>query len=314
MLHKRSTSVATSLVIMLAFTATTASSASARSIIDYWPRETVYVTGPGGSYVAEWMGASQGWTTIGGPVEDIVGGSAGLFAIDPTSMDILEYNGTPGSWTDIGGPGNEFVQSNGHLYGLGPGGKYVAEWNGTPHSWTIIGGAAGNIYGGGDGLIATSPGESYSGHVFYYNGTPNSWTEIGDVGQTFAVGPNAIYRLNDDLDSISQWQGGTTWTSIGTPSGQPVSIATVGDEGLIVQDGLGNPEDLKYNGTPGSWTEIGSFNLGSPGADVESLTSIYGIEYDNDAETTVGVYVYSGSGTNWTFLGAPYSPVLAAED
>jgi hypothetical protein len=51
-----------------------------------------------------------------------------------------------------------------------------------------------------------------------------------------------------------------------------------------------------------------------PGADAESLTSVYGISYDNSSETTVGVYLYSGSGTNWTFIGAPWSPVLAAED
>lgn len=314
MLHHRATSVATVLVVMLAFTETTASSASARSIIDYWPLETVYALGPNGSYVAEWMGSSAGWTTIGGPAEDLSGGSAGLFAIDPTTGDILEYDGTPGSWTEIGGPGSEFVQSDGNLYGLGVGGGYVAEWNGTPNSWTIIGGAAGNIYGGGDGLLATSPGTGYTGDVWRYDGTPGSWTDIGATGQSFAVGPSAVYRVNGDEESISQWDGGTTWTSIGTPSGEPVSVDTVGDEGLIIQDGY-NDDNLLYNGTPGSWTEIGSpFGLGSPSADAESLTSVYGIEYDDSTETTVGVYLYSGNGTNWTLIGAPTSPVLAAEN
>jgi hypothetical protein len=306
--------VATAFVTVLAFTATTASSASARSIIDYWPRETVYALGPSGSYVAEWMGLSSGWTTIGGPAANLSGGSAGLFAIDPTTGDISQYNGTPGSWTEIGGPGWEFVQSDGHLYGLGVGGTYVAEWNGTPNSWTIIGGAARNIYGGGAGLIATSPGTGYTGNVWHYNGTPGSWTDIGATGQSFAVGPSAIYRLNWDEESMSQWAGGTTWTSIGTPSGEPVSINTVGDGGLIIQDGF-NDDNLKYNGTPGSWTKIGSvFGLGSPSADAESLTSVYGIKYDNSSETTVDVYLYSGSGTNWTLIGGASSPVLAAED
>ncbi|HTJ68363.1 MAG TPA: hypothetical protein VL551_12595 [Actinospica sp.] len=313
MLHRRTLSAATAFVTAVAFTATTATSASARSIIDYWPRETVYVLGPGGSYVAEWMGASTGWTTIGGPAENMYAGSAGLFVTDPTTGDIEEYNGTPGSWTVIGGPGSEFVQSDGHLYGLGPGQKYVAEWNGTPGGgWTIIGGPAGNIYGGAYGLIATSPGEGDDGSVFYYNGTPGSWTDIGAVGYDFAVGTTAIYRLNEDGDSVSQWTGGTTWTSVGTPSGQPVAIDAAGDEGLVVQVGI-NDVDLRYNGTPGSWTQIGE-GYDSPGAEAESLTSLYGIEYDNASETTVGVYVYSGSGANWTFIGAPYSPGIAAED
>jgi hypothetical protein len=305
--------VATAFVTMLAFTATTASSASARSIIDYWPRETVYALGPGGSYVAEWMRLSSGWTTIGGPAENLSGGSAGLFAIDPTTGDISQYNGTPGSWTEIGGPGWKFVQSDGHLYGLGVGGKYVAEWNGTPNSWTVIGGAAGNIYGGGDGLIATSPGTGYTGNVWYYNGTPGSWTDIGSSGDDFAVGTNAIYRESYDYLSISQWSGGTTWTPIGPANAEGLSIDAAGPEGLFVTDVSNNDEELRYNGTPGSWTEVGNFSVGAY-ADAESLTSVYGMKYENGSGTTVDVYVYSGSGTNWTLIGGASAPVLAAED
>jgi hypothetical protein len=305
--------VATALVTMVAFTASTATSASARSIIDYWPSETVYALGPGGNYVTEWMGLSSGWTTIGGPAENLYAGSAGLFATDPTTGDISEYNGTPGSWTVIGGPGWKFVQSDGHLYGLGPGGKYVAEWNGTPNSWTIIGGAAGDIYGGGYGLIATSPGTGYTGHVWYYNGTPYSWTDIGDSGSDFAVGTNAVYRESYDYLSISQWTGGTTWTPIGPAHAQGLAIYTVGPEGLIVSDLSNNQEELKYNGTPGSWTDIGNFGVGA-GAEAESLTSVYGLESENSSETIFGVYLYSGSGTDWTFIGGPTSPIIAAED
>ena len=305
--------MATAFVTMLAFTATTASSASARSIIDYWPRETVYALGPGGSYVAEWMGLSSGWTTIGGPAANLSGGSAGLFAIDPTTGDISEYNGTPGSWTEIGGPGWKFVQSDGHLYGLGVGGKYVAEWNGTPNSWTVIGGAAGNIYGGGDGLIATSPGTGYTGNVWYYNGTPGSWTDIGSSGDDFAVGSNAIYRESYDYLSISQWSGGTTWTPIGPANAEGLSIDAAGPEGLFVTDVSNNDEELRYNGTPGNWTEVGNFSVGAY-ADAESLTSVYGMKYENGSGTTVDVYVYSGSGTNWTLIGGASAPVVAAED
>lgn len=314
LMQKKTASGAAALVVMVAFAGTTAGRASASSIIDYWPRETVYMAGPSGNYLAEWMGASAGWTTISGPVENIIGGSAGLFAIDPASGDILQYNGTPDSWTDIGGPGEVFVEGGGHLYGLGPGGAYVAEWNGTPHSWTIIGGSADYIYAGGAGLVATSPGRGYNGHVFLYNGTPDSWTDIGAIGQSFAVGPDAIYRWNLDWQSISQWQGGTTWTSIGTPAGQPVNIAAVGDEGLIIDEGS-NGDELKYNGTPGSFTEIGStVALGSPGVEVESLTTVYGVKYTDASETTFDVYAYSGSGTGWTEIGGPSSGVLAAEN
>lgn len=317
MLRNKATCVATTLVTVFAFTATTASSASARSIINYWPRETVYALGPGGAYVTEWMGLSEGWTNIGGPAEDLYAGSAGLFATDPTSGDIWEYNGTPGSWTDIGGPGWTFAQGNGHLYGLGPGGKYVAEWNGTPGSWTIIGGPASYIYAGGDGLIATSPDDSENSYVFHYNGTPGSWTQIGGDGLTLgpvlAVGTNAVYRVSSDGDTVSQWTSGTTWTSLGAPSGQPVTIDTAGDEGLIIDDGT-NGLTLKYNGTPGSWSQFGPIDIDSPGAIVESLTNVYGFAYVDTTLTNAQVYVYSPSDNSWTLIGGPVSRVIVAED
>lgn len=312
MRHKRTKYAATALVTVLAFTATTASSASARSIINYWPRDTVYALAPDGSYVAEWMGLSSGWTIIGGPASHIYGGTAGLFATDPTTGDISEYNGTPGSWTTIGGPGWEFVQSNGHLYGLGVGGGYVAEWNGTPNSWTIIGGAAGNIYGGGYGLIATSPGTGYNGNVWYYNGTPNSWTDIGSTGSDFAVGTNAVYRESYDYLTISQWTGGTTWTPISPTNAQGLTIQVAGPEGLFVTDISNNDEELRYNGTPGSWTQVGSFGVGA-NAGAESATSVYGTEIDHsNGYTIAGVYLWSG-GENWTQIGGPSAWPLAAE-
>jgi hypothetical protein len=310
-LYKRTASVAASLAAVLAFSSTTA---SARSIINYWPRETVYALAPDGSYVAEWMGLSSGWTIIGGAASHIYGGSAGLFAIDPTTGDISEYDGTPGSWTTIGGPGWEFVQSDGHLYGLGVGGGYVAEWNGTPNSWTIIGGAAGNIYGGGYGLIATSPGTGYTGNVWYYDGTPNSWTDIGSSGDDFAVGTDAVYRESYDYLSISQWTGGTTWTPIGPANAQGLSIDAAGPEGLFITDVSNNQEELRYDGTPGNWTEVGNFSVG---ADVgaESMTSVYGTEIDQSTgDTIAGVYLWSGSGENWTQIGGPAGWPLAAEN
>ncbi|HET9168357.1 MAG TPA: hypothetical protein VFN97_02940 [Actinospica sp.] len=302
--------MATSLVTVLAFTATTA---SARSIIDYWPRETVYALTPGGSSVVEWNGPGAGWTTIGGPVMRLYAGSAGLFATDPTTNGIMEYNGTPGSWTTIGGPGNDFVQSDGHLYGLGPYNEYVAEWNGTPGSWTIIGGPAEHIYGGGYGLIATSPTTGYNGHVFYYDGTPGSWTDIGDAGSDFAVGSTAVYRESYDYSTVAQWTGGTAWTPISPPSAQGIAIDAAGPGGLFISDVTDNQEELHYNGTPGSWTEVGNLSVGA-GAEAESLTSVYGTLIHSDDDLIADVYIWNGGGENWTRIGGPFSWPIAAEN
>jgi hypothetical protein len=270
-----------------------------------WLNQTVFALSPTDSYVAEWMGLSQGWTIIGGPAGRIYGGTAGLFAIDPTSGDISQYNGMPGSWTEIGGPGSEFVQGGGHLYGLGPNGDYVAEWNGTPNSWTIIGGPAHDIYAGGDGLVATGLG--YPADVYHYNGTPGSWSDIGEAGADFAVGPSAVYRENYAANDIAQWTGGTTWTSIG-PSGDDAELDTAGYDGLYIYDGS-KDQTLKYNGTPGSWTEIGDVNAPEP--DAQSMNSVYGFKLGSAGAS--GVYQYSGSGTNWTLIGGPADILLAAE-
>ncbi|MBR7833170.1 hypothetical protein KDL01_07835 [Actinospica durhamensis] len=275
-----------------------------------WTDQTVFALSPTDSYVAEWMGLSSGWTVIGGPASHVYAGSAGVFATDPTSGDIFEYSGTPGSWTEIGGPGQEFAEGGGHLYGLGPNGAYVAEWNGTPNSWSVIGGSAQNIYAGTDGVIATAQSTNSSGDVWHYNGTPGSWTDIGGHGWDFAVGNGVIYRADDDLDTVSAWTGGTTWTPILNTGNAEILNLVGGDQGVYVYDysTAGNLV-YAYSGTPNSWSLI---STNGPVPETESETSMYGVVYGPNGPASVDQY--SGSGSTWTVIGGPADPNLAAGD
>lgn len=307
MSYKRSAAVAAAFVTAIVFPALAASNASARVAIP-WTDQTVFAIGPTGNYVAEWMGLSQGWTVIGGPASEIYAGSAGVFATNPSTGDIFEYNGTPGSWTEIGGPGAQFAEGGGHLYGLGPNDAYVAEWNGTPNSWTVIGGAAQEIYAGTDGLIATAPSSNSTGDTWHYNGTPGSWTDIGAHGWDFAVGNGAIYRADDDLTTISEWTGGTTWTPILNTGGEILNLVG-GDQGVYVYNySVNGNQVFAYNGTPNNWSLI---STNGPLPETESQTSLYGVTEGPTGPASVDQY--SGTGTTWTVIGGPADPNLAAD-
>jgi hypothetical protein len=305
-LYRRTAAVTTALAITLTLTATTA---SARDInVPPWSEQTVYELGPTDNYVAEWMGLNQGWTTIGGPAASILNGSAGLFETDQTTGAIYEYNGTPNSWTRIGGPGTEFVEGGGHLYGLAPDKNYVAEWNGTPGSWTIIGGPASKIWAGTDGLIAQAPaGDTQD--VWYYNGTPGSWTKISGPAFEFAVGLNAIYRISTDSSTISQWTGGTTWTTIQT-TGQGDAEQLIAGATYVTYFDFSQWKPLEYEGTPGKWKTFGT--VYSPGLETTSSTMLFGYQPDDEI-MNIGVYMYTDA-TGWVQIGGPADPALAAGD
>ena len=310
MLHSKNAVLATALMTVAAFTATTGTSQAETARVRIpWTDQTVFALSPTDSYVAEWMGLSSGWTIIGGPATHIYAGSAGVFETD-SSGNIWMYNGTPYSWTEIGGPGAEFAEGGGHLYGLGPDRSYVAEWNGTPNSWTIVGGPAILIWAGTDGLIAMAP-YGTTEDVWRYNGTPNDWSDISTFGDDFAVGSNTIYKVSNDFTTVSQWNGGTSWTPILTGADDIQSLVG-GDNGVYIQDDTeaSGEEYFKYDGTPSAWTQIG--DLSSPIPDAESRTSLYGVTFDDSGPT--GVDLYSGSGTSWTVIGGPADPALAAGD
>ena len=325
MLYKRSAAVAAAFMAAVATPVLTAATASARVAIP-WTDQTVFAMGPTNSYVAEWMGLSQGWTVIGGPASEIFAGSAGVFATNPTSGDIFEYNGTPGSWTVVGGPGAQFAEGGGHLYGLAPDDSYVAEWNGPGEGWTVIGGPAQNIYAGAYGLVATAPS---SGDILHYNGTPDSWTNIGGPQgfatlNDIAVGSGAVYRINPanaaGVTVVDEWTGGTTWTPILTVGADDhLSSLVAGDDGVYLDEITDTTDEyLKYSGTPNSWSPISEIDYYGNGLYpmVESETSLYGVTLDpqtNDAAST-DVEIYSGSGSSWTVIGGPANPDLAAGD
>lgn len=318
MLYKRSIAVAAAFVFAVVFPSAAAASANASAIVRGgvpWTDQTVFALSPTYSYVAEWMGYSTGWIEIGGPATQLYAGSAGVFELD-SSGNIWMYNGTPFSWTEIGGPGSEFAEGGGHLYGLGPNDNYVAEWNGTPNSWTIIGGPASSIAAGADGLVATAP-YGTTEDAWHYNGTPNNWTDISGPAGEFAVGVNTIYRLDENDSTISQWNGGTTWTPIYTVAAGGIILEMfAGGAGVFIGD---EPNDAgpttyrKYNGTPNSWSVIGGGRGFVPSPIVESSTSLFGVTDDSNFRVA-SVDIYSGSGTSWTVIGGPAAPNLAAGD
>lgn len=309
MLHNRATVLATALATTVVFTAATGTSQAATRIYIPWTEQTVFALSPTDSYVAEWMGLSTGWIEISGPAGHIYAGSAGVFETD-ASGNIWEYDGTPFSWTQIGGPGEEFAEGGGHLYGLGPNGAYVAEWTDTPGDWTVIGGPAANIYAGTYGLIATAPSSNSSGDVWRYDSTTGGWTDIGGHGWDFAVGNGVIYRADDDLTSVSEWTGGTTWTPILT-TGTDILNLVGGDQGVYVYNySIAGNQVFEYNGTPNNWSLISSGT--GPLPEVESKTSLYGVV---DGPTgAASVDQYSGGGTDWTVIGGPADFNLAAGD
>jgi hypothetical protein len=313
MLYRRSVAVASAFAAATWFTAAAASGATVRPVVP-WTDQTVYALSPTDSYVAEWMGLSTGWIEIGGPATKIYAGSAGVFELD-ASGNIWMYNGTPFSWTEIGGPGDEFAEGGGHLYGLGPNDDYVAEWNGTPNSWTIIGGAAGWITAGTDGLLAGAP-YGTTEDVWHYNGTPNNWTDISGPGYGFVVGQNAVFRVNEDRDTVSEWTGGTTWTTILTVGINDLLDPVGGDAGLYISyetSDAGPVQYLEYDGSPNNWSVIGGGPGAVPTPIVESRTSLFGVT-DGSNGRVANVDVYSGSGTAWTVIGGPADPSLAAGD
>lgn len=292
-------------------TAATATSASAGTIP--WTDQTVFALSPTYSYVAEWMGLSAGWTVIGGAADEIYAGSAGVFAIEPSTGDIAEYNGTPGSWTVIGGPGSEFAEGGGHLYGLATDDSYVAEWNGPSGGWTIIGGPASSITAGTDGLIAGGIGGD-NGDEWYYDGTPGNWTDIGDPAGALAVGENAVFEVNENKNTVSEWTGGTAWTPILTQSADDISGIVGGDQGLYVDidNSTGSEQQyFEYDGTPGDWSLIGNGSSGLLPI-TESRTNLYGVTFGSNDEVA-SIDLYSG-GTSWTVIGGPASPAIAAGD
>lgn len=186
------------------------------------------------------------------------------------------------------------------VFALGPNDGYVAEWNGSGQGWTEIGGPANQLYVGSAGVFATVPS---TGDIAQYNGTPGSWTVIGGPGWTFAQSGGHLYGVSPYLNYIAEWNGASGgWTIIYSGSNGSVADLAGGGDGLVAAINNGPDENFyTYNGTPGSWTQIGGSDLGfNHQALVVGDGGIYVLTAAGAVER------WSGNGQNWAVLGFGY--------
>ena len=146
--------------------------------------------------------------------------------------------------------------------------------------------------------------------MLFRSGTPGDWTDIGFGPVLYvAVGTNAVYAVSLSGVNVDQWTSASGWVRIGPPiPGQNAGGLVAGGGGVVMENEV-TQEVLEYNGTPGSWSVIGT----SPTLSAQAVSSdyIYGLD---SADDTTAVEVYSGSGTQWTVIGGPASATLAAGD
>ncbi|MBR7839422.1 hypothetical protein KDL01_39550 [Actinospica durhamensis] len=216
------------------------------------------------------------------------------------------------------------------VFALAPDRSYVAEWNGPGAGWTIIGGPASEVYAGSAGVFATDPS---TGDIAEYNGTPGSWTQIGGPGAEFVEGGGHLYGIGPDNAYVAEWNGQAAggWTVIGGPAYQ----IAAGPAGLV-EINQDITETLIYDGTPGTWTQIGGASLGvysgnavyssepsgleqwTGGTAWETIldnggfTSYYAVQAVGSeglfVEAAGGDFEYNGTPLSWTQIGG--LPVL----
>lgn len=234
------------------------------------------------------------------------------------------------------------------VFALGPTDNYVAEWMGFSQGWTVIGGPASDVYAGSAGVFAIDP---TSGDIEMYDGTPGNWTVIGGPGEMFAEGGGHLYGLGPNGAYVAEWMGlSQGWTVIGGAA-DSIEAGTAGlveTETYAVSNGTGYNyyQNISlYNGTPGSWSYIGSSVNGTEqlavGYDIykidDSGKSVSewaggttwgtilddggylddlvggdaGVTVDEDAE---GVYLYQGSLDHWLKISDFPSPQIGTQN
>ena len=186
------------------------------------------------------------------------------------------------------GTGNGLAVVGSTLYGLATDKSGVYRFSGTPNVWTKVGGPAGTLYGGKAGLLATSPDNS---NVYRYDAGSGTWSWIGASGESFVVTDTMIYRLDKGKNSVSAYPGSpsTTWIKVRNTyttqiyGGGSTLLATGANNNWVWRyKGAGSWEAIgvgagsyavsgniiyslnkagtavyRYNGDPGSWTQIG---------------------------------------------------------
>ena len=134
----------------------------------------------------------------------------------------------------------------------------------------------------------------------YYNGvTSASAGDPTDFYQGFALYNNSLYHIGYNSGTISKYNGGTSWSSVGQ-TGATGSYSAVWNGTLYVgeEDTYNGGRVFKYNGGT-SWSSIGQ--VGASVTRTQSMAAYNGSLYAG-SYGSVGVYQYLG-GTSWSKIG-----------
>ncbi|TGB16028.1 hypothetical protein E2651_00825 [Streptomyces sp. MZ04] len=267
------------------------------SIVGY--AGSVYALASDHSGVYQWSGVGTHWYRIGGPAQKLYAGSAGLFAVSPETGRVHEYEGSPDKWSDLGDGGAALAVGR-ELYRLSGDRSAVHEWNGS--TWVPLGGIGGpvkELYAGHAGLFAVG---AETGRVHAYGGAPDKWSDLGDGGAALAVS-GELYRLSGDRSAVHEWNG-SDWVPIGGRAKDLYTGDVAGSAGLFAT----SPDTgriLRYDGTPHQWSDTGG-----PGATFLAADKrLLGVSPNGR-----GVYLWSGNGTSWKYIGIPKTSPATREE
>jgi hypothetical protein len=213
--------------------------------------EKLAVVTDSGEAVRLWDPATQRWTQIGGPADELYGGGAGLWAVSPGPGHIAEFR-TAGNWTYIGERPAELAVGHDHVYRLAADRASVWRWLPDDHAWQLIGGPAGHLYAGGAGFFATN---SDNTRLFRYDGEEHRWDfVIGGISadDRLVVGRDTVYRLTADRTAVTELDpANKRWQVIGGAA----RTIRAGGAGLYAVGADGGV--LAYRGRPDDWLRIG---------------------------------------------------------
>jgi hypothetical protein len=111
---------------------------------------------------------------------------------------------------------------------------------------------------------------------------------------------DACVNSNQISGSVFKHVSGTNWVEIRK---EPTRDIIAGGSMLCAVDTYSGGDLYQYNGTPGSWTKIGT-----PGRmfAIDGNGRLYGLTPDGQA-----VYMYNGKPNSWTKIGGPAGQIFA---
>ena len=163
-----------------------------------------------------------------------------------------------------------------------------------PYSWLVLNG--GEIWCGA---------RNTSNDIYSYNPTTDAWTDRGSMAGTLTwLSCGCLHSGNVVVGDKTYEDGyvfenttGTTWVSLGQPSGSPVDIVQVMSDGTDLYATQGSGVYKHVSGT--TWT-----NLSFPVTSVQQLVNWNGtLIVSGVALSKPVVYKYTG-GTSWSQLGS----------